>query len=86
MSRESFNKPNLKWDLNRINMRVLCTIREICDLALYTVRRLRLQLFMSSLFTILNCLNFHSFSITHCIALHYLTVLINDKFSVILFI
>ena len=33
MSRESFNKPNLKWDLNRINMRVLCT-REICDLAL----------------------------------------------------
>ena len=31
MSRKSFDKPNLKVDLNLIIMCALCTIREICD-------------------------------------------------------
>ena len=39
------------------------------------MRRLRLQLFMLSLFTIFNSLNFHSFSITHCIA----NIIINKR-------
>ena len=68
LCRRSFNKPNLKWDLNWLIMRALCTIRAICDLVLLSVQRLRLQLFMLSLLTIFYSLNFHSFSITHCIA------------------
>ena len=66
--RGGINKPNLKLGLNRIIMQALCTIREICDLALSSVRRLHLQLFMSSLLTLFYSLNFHCFWITHCIA------------------